>query len=154
ARSLPVPHCPDLGRPPTSLAGGAASAAQGTALSSAYNDALYGGLEAQGLRAIPLDTFTFLREVAASPATYGLANVTGTACQPQITAQSLTCNPGTYVTPGADQTYLFADGVHPSSAGHRAIADLAVAQIEGPRQVAVLPRSAAMTGRGRAERIG
>ena len=37
---------------------------------------------------------------------------------------------------------------------HRAIADLALAQIEGPRQIAVLPRSAAMTGRGRAERVG
>src|SRR5690606_6517729 len=138
----------------SSLAGGAASVAQGTAVSSAYNDALYGGLQAQGLRAIPLDTFTFLREVAASPATYGFGNVTGTACMPQVTAQSLTCHPGTYVSPGADRSYLFADGVHPSAAAHQAIADLAVAQIEGPRQIAVLPRSAAMTGRARAERVG
>src|SRR5690606_4392800 len=36
----------------------------------------------------------------------------------------------------------------------RAVADLALGMIEGPRQVAVLPRSAAMTGRGRAERVG
>ncbi len=154
ARYVLVPNIPDLGITPSSLAGGAASVAQGTAVSSAYNDALYGGLQAQGLRAIPLDTFTFLREVAASPATYGFGNVTGTACMPQITAQSLTCHPGTYVSPGADRTYLFADGVHPSAAAHRAIADLAIAQIEGPRQVAVLPRSAAMTGRARAERVG
>lgn len=154
ARYVLVPNIPDLGLTPTFLAGGAASAAQGTALASAYNDALYGGLQAQGLRAIPLDTFTFLREVVASPASYGLGNVTGTACQPQVTAQSLTCHPGTYVSPGADQTYLFADGVHPSSAAQRAIADLAIGMIEGPRQVAVLPRSAAMTGRARAERVG
>jgi outer membrane lipase/esterase len=154
ARYVLVPNIPDLGITPSFRAQGAAAAAQGTALATAYNDALYGGLEASGLRVIPLDTFTFLREVVDDPAMYGFANVTGTACQPQITAQSITCNPGTYVSPGADQTYLFADGVHPSSAAHRAIADLALGMIEGPRQMAVLPRSAAMTGRGRAERIG
>ncbi|WP_425480459.1 autotransporter domain-containing protein [Luteimonas viscosa] len=154
ARYVLVPNIPDLGITPSFRAQGDAAAAQGTAISAAYNDALYGGLAANGLRVIPMDTFTFLREVVASPAEYGFGNVTGTACQPQITAQSITCNPGTYVSPGADQTYLFADGVHPSSAAHRAIADLALGMIEGPRQVAVLPRSAAMTGRGRAERVG
>ena len=65
ARYVLVPNIPDLGLTPTFIAGGAASVAQGTAVSSAYNDALYGGLQAQGLRAIPLDTFTFLREVVA-----------------------------------------------------------------------------------------
>ena len=154
ARYVLVPNIPDLGITPTFLAQGPAAAAQGTALASAYNQALYGGLSASGLRVIPVDAFTFLREVVADPAGYGLANVTGTACQPQVTAQSITCNPGSYVSPGADQTYLFADGVHPSSAAHRAIADLALGMLEGPRQVAVLPHSAAMTGRGRAERVG
>ncbi|MDH5834598.1 autotransporter domain-containing protein [Luteimonas kalidii] len=153
ARYVLVPNIPDLGITPSFRAQGAAAAAQGTAISAAYNDALYGGLAAGGLRVIPLDTFTFLREVVDDPATYGFANVTGTACQPQITAQSITCNPGTYVSPGADQTYLFADGVHPSSAAHRAIADLALGMIEGPRQIAVLPHSSAMTGRARAERV-
>ncbi|TWT17703.1 autotransporter domain-containing protein [Luteimonas wenzhouensis] len=154
ARYVLVPNIPDLGMTPAFLARGPVAAAQGTALSAAYNEALYGGLQAQGLQVIPLDTFTFLREVVADPAAYGYGNVTGTACQPQITAQSITCHPGTYVSPGADQSYLFADGVHPSSAAHRGLADLAIAQIEGPRQLAVLPRSAAMTGRGRAERVG
>ena len=154
ARYVLVPNIPDIGITPSFLAQGPAAAGQGTAIAAAYNDALYGGLEASGLRVIPLDSFTFLREVVATPSAYGLANVTGTACQPQITAQSITCSPATYVTPGADQTYLFADGVHPGSAGHRAIADLALSMIEGPRQIAVLPHSAAMTGRGRAERVG
>lgn len=154
ARYVLVPNIPDLGLTPAFLARGPVAAGQGTALSTAYNNALYGGLQAQGLRVIPLDTFTFLREVVADPAAYGYGNVTGTACQPQITAQSITCHPGTYVSPGANQSYLFADGVHPSSAAHRGLADLAIAQIEGPRQIAVLPRSAATTGRGRAERVG
>src|SRR5690606_33215271 len=50
--------------------------------------------------------------------------------------------------------YLFADGVHPSAAAHRIIADIAIAMIEGPRQIAVLPHSAAATGRARADRVG
>ncbi len=154
ARYVLVPNLPDIGITPSFRAQGAAAAAQGTALSTAYNNALYGGLAQAGLRVIPVDTFSFLREVVASPAQYGFGNVTGTACQPQITAQSLTCHPGTYVSTGADQGYLFADGVHPASAAHVIIADLAVGMIEGPRQIAVLPHSAAGTGRARAERVG
>jgi outer membrane lipase/esterase len=154
ARYVLVPNIPDIGVTPQFLAQGPTAAAQGSAIATAYNTALYGGLASQGMQVIPLDTFTFLREAVANPALYGFSNVTGTACQPQITAQSITCNPGTYAAPGADQSYLFADGVHPSSAAHRAIADLAIGMIEGPRQVAVLPHSAAMTGRGRAERVG
>ena len=102
---------------------------------------------------IPLDTFHLFQEVAADPAAFGFSNITGTACQPQITAQSLTCNPNTYVTPGATTSYAFADGVHPSGGAHEVIADYAVSVLEAPRQVAVLPNSAAMTGRARADRV-
>ncbi|MCR6662923.1 MAG: autotransporter domain-containing protein [Luteimonas sp.] len=154
ARYVLVPNIPDIGITPSFVVQGAAAAAQGTAISVAYNNALYGGLASQGLRVIPLDTFSFLREAVANPSLYGFTNVTGTACQPQITAQSITCNPGTYVVPGADQSYLFADGVHPSSAAHKIIADLAIGMIEGPRQIVVLPHSAAGTGRARADRVG
>jgi outer membrane lipase/esterase len=154
ARYVMVPNIPDIGITPSFVAQGAAAAAQGTAIATAYNNALYGGLAGSGLRVIPVDTFAFLREVVANPSLYGFSNVTGTACQPQITAQSITCNPGTYVVPGADRSYLFADGVHPGSAAHEIIAQLAISMIEGPRQIAVLPHSAAMTGRARAERVG
>ena len=120
----------------------------------AYNTALFGALASNGLSVIPVDTFTFLREVAADPAAFGFTNITGTACQPQITANSLICNPTSYVSPNAPETYLFADGVHPTSRAHGIVADLAVSALEGPRQIAVLPHSAAMTGRARAERVG
>ena len=154
ARYVLVPNIPDLGLTPSSRAQGPAAAAQATALATAYNQALYTTLAANGLSVIPVDTFAFLREVAAAPAQFGITNVTGTACMPQITAQSLTCNPTSLVSPDAPQTYLFADGVHPASGAHRALADLAIAAIEGPRQMAVLPHSAAATGRNRAQRLG
>jgi hypothetical protein len=50
--------------------------AQYTAVATAYNNALYGGLTQAGIEFIPLDTFTILREIVASPTTYGFRNVT------------------------------------------------------------------------------
>ena len=153
AQYILVPTLPDLGLTPSSRAGGAAGMAQGTALANSYNTALFGGLASANLRVIPLDTFHFLQEVVANPAAFGIVNVSGTACQPQITAQSLTCNPTSLVNPSAPNTYLFADGVHPTSGAHKALADFAVSVIEGPRQIAILPHSAAMVGRARSQRV-
>ena len=153
AQYILVPTIPDLGITPGFRAQGAAAAAQGTALSTNYNNALFSTLAAQNLRVIPLNTFTLLREVVANPGAYNLRNVTGTACQPQITAQSLTCNPTSYATPDAPQAYAFADGVHPTTAAHKLLSDYAVATIEGPRQIAILPHSAANIGRLRADML-
>lgn len=153
ARYVLVPSIPDLGLTPSARAQGAAAQAQLTQIATSYNTALFGGLATAGLRVIPLDTFHLFQEVVANPAAFGFSNVTGTACQPQITAQSLTCNPATYVNPTAASTYLFADGVHPTTSAHEVIADYAVSMLEAPRQIAVLPNSAAMTGRARAERV-
>ena len=151
ARYILVPTVPDLGLTPSFRAQGALVQGQGTQLSVTYNAALFNGLAASGLRVIPLDTFTLLREIVANPNAYGISNVTGTACQPQITANSLTCNPGTYVTPNAPETYAFADGVHPSTAAHRILGEYALSVLEAPRQIEVLAQSEAMIGRGRAE---
>ncbi len=153
ARYVIVPTIPDIGLTPSSLAGGPAGQAQGTALATAYNTALFGGLASAGLSVIPLDTFHFLQEVVANPAEYGFSNVTGTACLPPGSS-SLTCSPAAWASPDAPNTYLFADGVHPTSGAHRIVADLAVSALEGPRLIAGLPHSAAMVGRARADRIG
>jgi outer membrane lipase/esterase len=153
ARYILVPTVPDLGLTPSFRAQGAAAQAQGTALSTAYNTALFGALASNNLRVIPLDTFHLLQEIVANPAPYGITNVTGTACNPQITASSLTCSPLNYAAPNAADTYAFADGVHPSLKAHSILAGYAVSVIEGPRQIALLPNSAGMVGRSRAERV-
>ena len=153
ARYILVPTIPDLGVTPGFRAQGAAAAAAGTQLSTTYNTALFNAIDTAGLRVIPLDTFSLLREIVASPAEYGFANVTGTACQPQITANSLTCNPTSYVSPNAPDTYAFADGVHPTSKAHSIRSQYAVAMLEGPRQIALLPYTASVHGRARADRV-
>lgn len=153
ARYVLVPSIPDLGLTPAARAQGPAAQAQLTAIATGYNTALYGNLASAGLRVIPLNMFNLFQEVAGSPSTFGFTNVTGTACQPQITAQSLTCNPSTYVNAGAPYTYAFADGVHPTLAAHEIVADYAVSMLEAPRRVGVLPNSAAAVGRARADRV-
>ncbi|UJB18122.1 autotransporter domain-containing protein [Lysobacter gummosus] len=152
AEYILVPTVPDLGVTPQFRAGGAAQQAAGTQLASTYNAALYGGIASAGLRVIPLDTFNLLREITANPNPYGISNVTGTACNPQITASSLTCSPANTVPGGAD-TYAFADGVHPSSKSHRILADYALSVLEGPRFIALLPNSASTVGRARADQV-
>ncbi|HZX81582.1 MAG TPA: autotransporter domain-containing protein [Lysobacter sp.] len=153
ARYIVVPTLPDLGKTPASLAQSAAVQVQSTALSVGYNNALFSGLSSAGLRVIPLDTFNLLNEVIANPAQFGLSNVSGTACNLALLggAGSLACNPNTYVNPNAPDTYLFADGVHPSLAGHRIMGDYALSVLEAPRQVQLLLNTTATTGRARAD---
>ncbi|KRG70100.1 autotransporter domain-containing esterase [Pseudoxanthomonas dokdonensis] len=150
ARYVLVPNIPNLGITPQFRAQGAAGMAGGTQLATAYNDALYGGLAQAGLRVIPLDTFGFLGEIIASPAEYGFSNVTGTACNIE---SSLTCSPADYVTPDAAESYVFADGVHPTTAAHRMLAEYAQSILEAPRQNAVLAYTATLVGRARADRV-
>jgi len=153
AQYILVATVPDLGVTPAFRALGATAQAQGTALSTNYNNALFNGLASNGLRVIPLDTFTLIREITANAGAYGFTNITGTACQPQITANSLTCNPTSYVSPDAPNTYLFADGVHPTSRAHQILSQYAVSILEAPRQIAALPHSTAVVGRARADRV-
>lgn len=152
AKYILVPTIPDLGLTPSSRAGGAVAMAQGTALTSSYNNALFGALASAKLRVIPLDTFHFLQEITSNASAYGFVNVTGTACLP-AGSSSLTCNPGSLVSPNAPYDYAFADGVHPTTGAHKLLSQFAVSVIEGPRQIAILPHSEAAIGRARAEML-
>jgi outer membrane lipase/esterase len=149
AKYVMVPTIPDIGLTPSSRALGAAGMAQGTALATAYNNALFSGLETAGLRVIPVDTFHILQEIVADPGTYGFTNVTGQAC----TAVLPTCNPTSLAAPNAQNTWLFADGVHPTTATHQILGQYALSILEAPRLQQVLTHSAAVTGRARADQV-
>lgn len=135
ARHVLVPTMPDVGATPFGVSIGPGSAAGVTLLSGAYNQFLFNGLAASGLEVIPLDTFSLLREVAADPPRYGFSNVTERACG---ATPSLLCTTAALVAPDADRSYLFADDVHPSSGGHRVIADYALSVLRAPGAVSLL----------------
>jgi len=151
AQYIMVPNLPDIGLAPAFRANGAQGMAQGTMLAKSYNDALFGGLKQAGLDVIPVDTFTILQEIVASPGAYGFSNVTGMAC---TSASSVLCSPLTTVAPNAANTYIFADGVHPTTAAHQILGQYAISVIEAPRLQQILSHSAQTTGRARADQVG
>jgi outer membrane lipase/esterase len=92
------------------------------------------------------DTFAIFRDIYANPAKYGFSNNTVPACDAaKISAitggavtsgSSLFCNstpgaPYNGLRTGADvTTWLFADGVHPTTGGHKVFSDDIVKQLK------------------------
>nr|WP_271079635.1 autotransporter domain-containing protein [Aurantiacibacter sp. MUD61] len=75
-----------------------------------FNDTYKAALAANGSNVLFFDTALLFNEIVASPATYGINNITDTAC----TGSSLSCGPEDFVEPNANRTYLLADDVHPA----------------------------------------
>ena len=145
ARYVVVYNLPDLGKTPSAAAGGTAAQAGATQLAVLYNGVLNSGiaqLSNNGLNVIPVNTYALLNEVIANPSAYGFANVTAPACTGG-SGSSIECGPqgsGAPVTyaPGTDQTYLFADGVHPTTAAHAMLGQYVLSVIRAPEQISLL----------------
>jgi outer membrane lipase/esterase len=141
ARYILVFNLPDIGATPQ-FSASPSTAGTVTALSAGYNTTLFTGLTSAGLRVIPVDTFSLLGEIRQNFAAYGFTNVTGIACGPfppiTTTPSAQFCLPSNFVTPNANQTYLFADGVHPTSAAQAIVAQFVESLIDGPTQYSLL----------------
>jgi outer membrane lipase/esterase len=131
ANYIVVLNLPDIGKSPFGTSLGAAGSAGVSGLVFVYNETLNAGLATLADGIIPINAYALVNEVLADPATYGFTNTTGTAC----TVSSLFCTPATYVSAGANETYLFADGVHPTGGAHRLIAHAVMATLAAPGQV-------------------
>lgn len=110
ARHILVANLPDLGLTPFGLELGETFSLQLSGLTDAYNAGLSQALDALdgfGVKTIRFDAAGLIRDIAGDPASFGLVNVTDQA-----------------VDSGEDASgYLFWDGVHPTTAGHRVVAD-------------------------------
>jgi outer membrane lipase/esterase len=145
ANYIVVLNLPDIGRTPAFAGGPASTSVSG--LVTVYNTTLNNALATLGDGIIPVNAYGLVNEVLASPGAYGFTNVTGTACNLALTGgTSLFCTPGAYVTPDANETYFFADGVHPTGAAHRILAQAVVAEIAAPGQVSMLGEFALRAG--------
>jgi outer membrane lipase/esterase len=135
AKNIVVFNLPDIGTTPEATAAGPAGAAGLTALTVGYNTVLNSGLTALGVGIIPVNTFALIHEVVANPAAFGFVNVTTPAC---TTASSLMCTRATLVNPTAYTNYLFADGVHPTTAADVILNQYIVAELAAPQQESLL----------------
>lgn len=132
-----------LGVPDTVLITAEQTVATGfTSMSDGFNYVLKMSMVSGDANTVPLDVGGFLAAAAADPAAFGFTNVTGFACG----VGALPCAPGGYV-PGTEETFLFADSVHPTSGGHEALADYALSVLSAPGLISTLPDVAFASGR-------
>ena len=138
-----VSNVPDIGTTPQGLMISAQNRALLSQASLGFNAALTAGLTQTGLlsKVILLDIVTPLANITANFGQFGFAvSNTGTACNlqamaaaaqkfgepnPQAFATSLFCSPETLTVAGADQTYMYADTVHPTTHLHALYAQAA-----------------------------
>lgn len=148
AKYILVPNIPDIGLTPDVV--GTAAQGPSTYVTNQFNQAMLKGADNIDANVIPLDTFGLLQQVAASPETYGFNNVTDKAC---LTDSSLICGKSARVAADANETYFFADSVHPTGQAHKMIADYANAVVTAPNQMAILPHLATTAGFATNERL-
>ncbi len=144
ASNIILVNVPDIGSTPAFGFGAAGAANPGTQASVNFNGAVRQGLQQLNGHILFFDSFTLFREVLANPSAYGIRTVTAVAC---TTPSSGQCTPATTVPDGAE-TYLFADSVHPATAGHRILSDAVIAQLLAPSQISLLPLSVQSAIRG------
>lgn len=132
AKYIIVPNVPNLGATPA-FAGALSST--GAAVSAGYNTVVQKALAAYGANVIAIDTFGLINEVVANPSLYGFTNATTPAC---TTSTSLVCSPATLVSPNAANTYVFADGVHPTTGAQKLESQYMLSVINAPTQMSLL----------------
>ncbi|MGB1129069.1 MAG: SGNH/GDSL hydrolase family protein [Haloferula sp.] len=121
ARYFVVFNLPDLGKTPTALGFGPVLSGTLSFLCDSYNQQLDQQLDAleasnRKLRIVRVDAYWLINHMVASPELYGFTNVTEPAVEGLPTADP--------------DTYLFWDGVHPTTAAHEYVADAALQQLE------------------------
>lgn len=144
AKNIILLNVPDIGSTPQFGFGAGPTSIVGTQLSTAFNSALRQGLQGFTGNVLYIDAFTIYRDVVANPTRFGITTLNTVAC---LTPSSGQCTPATTV-PNAAETSLFADGVHPTTAGHRILADAVLATFLAPSQISLLPLSVQSSLRG------
>ena len=141
ARNILVFNLPNIGVTPEATEAGASAAASLTTLSVIYNGQLNAGIGQLGKGIIPVNAFALLNQVIANPGAYGFTNVTTPACG--VGSDSVLCGPQgsglpyTYA-PGTNYSYLFADGVHPTTGADKMLAQVVLSELAAPQQISLL----------------
>jgi phospholipase/lecithinase/hemolysin len=133
ASHVVVVNLPNIGLSPKGLAS-SDGGANLTQLSQLFNTTLNAALQTDGVqnKVIPVDAYTWLNGIISNYQANGFTvSNTGVACDPNKTPDdtSLLCSPATYTTANADQSYMFADDLHPTTHVHALFAQYVEQQI-------------------------
>ena len=116
----------------------------------AFSRELWSTLAAAGVRFVPGDVESLTTYVSQHPTEFGFTPATVLASSPacgQLTA--LVCAPYQLVAPDAEQTYLFADVHHLTTAGQAIEADYLYSLLTAPSQISLLAETAVQDGLAR-----
>jgi len=141
AKDIIVWNSPNAGLAPAILAQNAG--ALGQMVSQTINQALMLALAdevAMGVRIF--DLYAFVTNIAANPGAYGLADASN-ACS--AAANLAACQ-------GVAGQYLFWDGIHPTAAGHRLLANAMIAFVPEPGTIVLVALSLFGLAAGRQRR--
>ena len=134
ARRFLVANGPDIGLVPAVRLLGSAAQGAGSFFSMQFNDGLNSILDgfetAPGVEVARLDVFTFMHEVVASPAAFGLSDVEDACIRVNTVVHAFCTQPG---------KFLFWDGIHPTVAGHHQLALRADTVLDASAAVAAAP---------------
>lgn len=120
----------DLAESPLGAAQGASSRALFQALLLAFNSQLQANLVgATGITVVSSTDFQY--DMRANPAKYGISNVTAPACNLGVLPgqSSLFCSAATLVAANAQNTFMFADAVHPTAGAHAQFGNFVIGRI-------------------------
>jgi outer membrane lipase/esterase len=119
-----------------------------------YSAEVWSGLGAAGVNFIPADVEGVLRYASQNPTSFGFTQATVLASSPACgTTVGLVCAPAQLVSPDAQQTYLWGDANHLSTAGQTIEADYIYSLLAAPSQISMLAETAVQSGLSRAGTI-
>ena len=121
ARYILVPNLPDVGLTPR-VVNKPSDAEHASNAARYYNAALFAVLNRSDANVIPANTFALLQEATSDKAGFGFSNTTEVACKNKSVFGSLACKESDWVTTDANNTYVFADDIHPAGRTHRILA--------------------------------
>nr|AAK53448.1 lipase/phospholipase B [Moraxella bovis] len=157
ATTILVPNVPDLSLTPRAIYGESLMAGvqdKAKLASSLYNSGLFEALNQSTANIIPANTFALLQEATTNKEAFGFKNTQGVACQmparttgaDDVASTSLACTKANLIENGANDTYAFADDIHPSGRTHRILAQYYRSIMDAPTHMGKLSGELVKTG--------
>lgn len=146
ATTILVPNIPDLSLTPRAIKAGNNIQALAQLAATTYNRELYFKLNQSTTNVIPANTFALLQEAVANKTGFGFTHTDSVACKmpprtteaDDVASTSLACTKDHLEKASDNDTYAFADDIHPSGRTHRILAQYYQSIIDSPKEMGKL----------------